>query len=222
MLSYLDCIIFPDRCEVIEVVPSQRYVYPIFKNASSSLHYQAIQSSWRIIFNEQIKKLSHIEVILRDPQQRLVSGFNTFIQHVLQDNPELDQTTVVWFAKNYLFLDRHYCPQFFWLINLARYLSPDTVLTFRHMDRVADITSLHRVPEGITPSTEDLAQQALSIPNIEMYQRLDQMLFAHVMDRDMTFDQVLHTLQQQDPTAYDWVVGRSQRILNSTYVLPQA
>jgi hypothetical protein len=196
-------------------------VYPIFKNASSSLHYQAIQSNWKIIFNEQIKKLSHIEVILRDPQQRLVSGFNTFVQHVLQDNPELDQATVVWFAKNYLFLDRHYCPQFFWLINLARYLSPDTVLTFRHMDSVADITTLYKLPEGITPSTEDLAQQALSMPNMEMYQRLDQMLFAHVMDRDMTFDQVLHTLQQQDPTAYDWVIGRSQRILNSTYALPQ-
>ena len=222
MLSYLDCIIFPDRCAVIEVVQAQRYVYPIFKNASSSLHYQAIQSNWRIIFNEQIKKLSNIEVILRDPQQRLVSGFNTFIQHVLQENPELDQNTVVWFAKNYLFLDLHYCPQFFWLINLARYLSPDTALTFRHMDCVADITSLHQVPEGITPSTEDLAQQALSIPNIEMYQRLDQILFDQCMDQSMTFGQVLNTLLQQDPTAYDWVVGRSQRILNSTYVLPQA
>ena len=221
MLSYLDCIIFPDRCEVIEVVPSQRYVYPIFKNASSSLHYQAIHSKWRIIINEQIKKLSHIEVILRDPQQRLMSGFNTFIQHVLQDNPELDQATVVWFAKNYLFLDRHYCPQFFWLTNLARYLSPDTVLTFRPMDSVAEITLLHKSPEGVTPITEDMAQQSLSIPNIEMYQRLDQVLFAHGMDQSMTFGQVLHTLQQQDPTAYDWVIGRSQRILNSTYALPQ-
>jgi hypothetical protein len=42
------------------------------------------------------------------------------------------------------------------------------------------------------------------------------------MDQSMTFGQVLNTLLQQDPTAYDWVVGRSQRILNSTYVLPQA
>jgi hypothetical protein len=222
MLSYLDCIIFPDRCDVIEVVPSQRYVYPIFKNASSSLHYEAIQSNWRIIINEQIKKLSHIEVILRDPQQRLVSGFNTFIQHVLQENPELDQNTVVWFAKNYLFLDRHYCPQFFWLINLARYLSPDTALTFQHMDCVADITSLHRLPEGITPSTEHLAQQALSIPNIEMYQRLDQVLFDQCMGQSMTFGQLLNVLRQQDPTAYDWVIGRSQHILNSTYALSQA
>jgi hypothetical protein len=221
MLSYLDCIIFPDRCDVIEVLPSQRYVYPIFKNASSSLHYQAIQSNWRIIINEQIKKLSHIEVILRDPQQRLVSGFNTFVQNVLQDNPELDQGTVVWFAKNYLFLDRHYCPQFFWLINLARYLSPDTVLTFQHMNSVADITALHKLPEGITPPTQEMQQHANSIPNIDMYQRLDQILFDQCLGQSMTFGQVLNTLHQQDPTAYDWVVGRSQQILNATYALPQ-
>jgi hypothetical protein len=220
MLSYLDCIIFPDRCDVIEVIPSQRYVYPIFKNASSSLHYQAIHSNWRIIINEQIKKLSHIEVILRDPQQRLVSGFNTFVQNVLHNNPELDQDTVVWFAKNYLFLDRHYCPQFFWLINLARYLSPDTVLTFRPMDSVADITSLHKLPEGITPPTQEMQQQANSIPNIEMYQRLDQILFDQCLGQSMTFGQVLNSLHQQDPTAYDWVVGRSQQILKATYALP--
>lgn len=221
MLSHLDCIIFPDRCDVIEVVPSQRYVYPIFKNASSSLHFEAIHSDWRIIINEQIRKLSHIEVVLRDPHDRLVSGLNTFVQRVLQDNSELDPNTVVWFAKNYLFLDRHYCPQFFWLINLARYLNPDTQLTFQHMDIVADITSLYLLPEGIEPVTEHIRQQADSIPNIEMYQRLDQILFDQCMERSMTWTDVLHTLQQQDPTAYDWVVGRSQRILNSTYALPK-
>jgi hypothetical protein len=37
MLSQLDHIIYPDRCEVYEIVPSQRYFYPIFKNGSSSI-----------------------------------------------------------------------------------------------------------------------------------------------------------------------------------------
>jgi hypothetical protein len=221
MLSYLDRIIFPDRCDVIEVVPSQRYVYPIFKNASSSLYYEAIQSNWRIIINEQIKKLNQIEIILRDPQQRLVSGFNTFVQHVLRDNPELDRHTVIWFAKKYLFLDRHYCPQFVWLVSLSRYLSANAVLTFRHMDSVADITLLHRLPEGITPATKEIQQQVDSIPNIEMYQRLDQVLFDQCMGQSMTFAHLLIILNQHDPIAYDWVIGRSQQILNSTYVLPQ-
>jgi len=33
MLSRLDDVIYPNRCEVIEIEPSQRYIYPIFKNA---------------------------------------------------------------------------------------------------------------------------------------------------------------------------------------------
>jgi len=221
MLSNLDCIIFPDRCEVIEVLPSQRYVFPIFKNASSSLHFQAIQSHWKIVFNEQIKKLDRIELFLREPDQRLVSGFNTFVQHTMRDCPELDQGTVKWFAKKYLFLDRHYCPQFFWLMSLSRFLSPDTELTFTHMNQVAKITPLHVVPEGIIPATAEIVKHAQSIPRIEMYQRLEQCFYDQCLDRSMTFAEILKTLQKQDPAAYDWVIGRSQRILNSIHALSQ-
>ena len=221
MLSYLDCIVFPDRCEVIEVVPSQRYVFPIFKNASSSLHFQAIASNWRIVLNEQIKKLNRIEIFLREPDQRLISGFNTYVQHVLRDNPELDRHTVIWFAKNYLFLDRHYCPQFFWLVSLSRFLSPSTVLTFQHMSRVAEITPLHVMPEGIKPATEEIVTHSETIPNIEMYQRLEQCFYDQCLDQSMTFAEILKVLHTQEPAAYDWVIGRSKRILNSTYVLSQ-
>jgi hypothetical protein len=219
MLSHLDCIIFPDRCEVIEVVPSQRYVYPIFKNASSSLYFQAKQSHSKIIINEQIKKLKNIEIILHNPRQRFVSGINTFTQHVMRDYPELDQKTVLWFAKKYLFLDRHYCPQFFWLINLFRYMSIDTVLTFKHMDDIKTYTQFHKKPPGILPVTEEIAQETYSLPNIEMYQRLDQLLFVDCMNQALTFEQVLSRLRKLDPTAYNWVIGRSQQILKPTYVL---
>ena len=58
MLSHLDRIIFPDRCEVIEVIPSQRYVYPIFKNGRSSLYITAEKNNWRIRLNDQIKKIN--------------------------------------------------------------------------------------------------------------------------------------------------------------------
>jgi hypothetical protein len=210
---------FPDRCEVIEVIPSQRYVYPIFKNASSSLYQQANQSKWKIKINAQIQKLNNIEIVLRNPQQRLISGFNTFVQHTIRDHPDLDLTTVIWFAKNYLFLDRHYCPQFFWLINLSRYISVDALLTFISMNDIANITEYHKLPPGVDPVTSEIIEQVYSIPNIEMYQRIDQALFDQCLGRSMTFDEVVNIIQQHDSVAYDWVIGRSQRILNPTYVL---
>jgi hypothetical protein len=220
MLSHLDRILFPDRCEVIEVIPSQRYVYPIFKNASSSLFFQAKKNKWKIKINDQIKKLPQIEVILRDPQQRLISGLNTYVQHMMRDNPALDQSTVLWFAKNYLYLNRHYCPQFFWLVNLARYLSPNTNLTFLSMDDIETITTVHKMPNGVIAATPEFTVQVQQIPNTEMYQRMDQVLVNQCSGQTMTFTQVLDTMHNQDPTAYDWVIGRAQRILNPTYVLP--
>jgi hypothetical protein len=218
MLSHLDCIIFPDRCEVIELEPSQRYVYPIFKNGQTSLYHFARRNNSKILVNEQIQKVTSIDVILRDPQQRLESGINTFIQMTMRDHPGLNVQTVSWFAKNYLFLNRHYAPQFLWLVNLARYMNSDAQINFLSMDQLDSITNVNRKPLGISPLTQELSDQLSDIPNNEMYNRIDQILI-NCIGQHLTFDQLLSCIKQQDPTAYDWVIGRSQRILNPTYVL---
>lgn len=221
MLSHLDSIIYPDRCEVIEIIPSQRYVYPIFKNGRSSLYHYAKVNHCRILLNSQIKKLESIDVILRDPQQRIESGINTFIQMTMRDHPGLDVDTVSWFAKNYLFLNRHYAPQFSWLVNLARYMNPDAKLNFLSMDQLDSIANTNRKPRDVAPITEELSKQLAHIPNNEMYDRVDRVLM-NCIGQSYKFAQVLSHIQQQDPVAYDLVIGRSQRILNPTYVLPQA
>jgi hypothetical protein len=211
MLSHLDCIIFPDRCEVIEVIPSQRYVYPIFKNGQSSLIDTARQLNWNIFLNEKIKKLSSIDVFVRDPVERLASGISSFVQIIARDQPELDSATVNWFAENYLYLNRHYAPQFSWLVNLARYTNSQCALNFLGMSDLKTVTDRHTQPFKKTNTITTL-------PNNEMYQRIDQILVDSV-GKSMTFEQLIQHIQQQDSHAYDWVIGRSQRILKPTYVL---
>jgi len=213
MLSYLDRIIFPDRCEVIEVVPSQRYVYPIFKNGSSSLYKQARKSNWAIKINEQIRRCHTIHVVLRDPQERLVSGINTFIQWTMRDHPELDVDTVSWFAQQYFYLDRHYATQFSWLINLARYIRPDTKLCFLSMTNLDQLTQLHELPKQLEPVSQDLKKQIMQSHNCQMYQRIDQVIFDHCVGKSMTFNELTLLIQDQDRAAYDFVVGYSQQIL---------
>jgi len=212
MLSHLDSIIFPDRCEVIEIIPSQRYVYPIFKNGQSSSLTATKQNNWNILLNEKIKKINSIDVFVRDPAERLASGMSSFIQTTVRDHPELDARTVNWFAENYLYLNRHYAPQFLWLVNLARYMNPDCVLNFLGMDDLKTVTDVHKLPfKKLTVNTQ--------IPNNEMYQRIDQILIDSI-GTSVTFAQLVKHIQQKDAHAYDWVIGRSQRILNPTYVLP--
>ena len=218
MLSHLDRIIFPDRCEVLEVVPSQRYVYVIFKNGHSSFNSFKITNPCRIIVNQQIQKLTNIDVIVRDPQDRLISGINTFIQHTVRDNPDLDPITVEWFALNYLCLNRHYASQFSWLLNLARYLNPDTSLNFLPISAVGDITGLDMKPIGIQQASKELIDQINLITNNEMYQRIDAVIFGCI-GQSMTFTQVLQYIKTVDSPAYEYVIGYAQQILNPTYAL---
>jgi len=218
MLSHLDRIIFPDRCEVIEVIPSQRYVYVIFKNGYSSFQTFKITNSRRIIVNQQIQKLTNIDVIVRDPQDRLISGINTYIQQTVRDNPDLDPITVEWFALNYLSLNRHYASQFSWLLNLARYSNPDTTLNFLPMSAVGDITGLDRKPLGIQQAPKELIDQINLTTNNKMYQRIDAVIFGCI-GQSMTFTQLLQHIKTVDSPAYEYVIGYAQQILNPTYVL---
>lgn len=214
MLSHLDRSIFPDRCEVIEVIPSQRYVYPIFKNGSTTLFWEARQLGWKIKFNEQIKKLKSIDVVLREPHERFVSGISTFVQHTIRDNPDLDLNTVIWFAKNYLFLNRHYCPQFLWLVNLAKYLGTDAQLNFIGMEDIKSITDSVTQPLGITAPDPTLISQVEDLPHNKMYQQIDNILFQDCIGKSMTFNEVIKYIQQADPVVYEYVVGHSRKILN--------
>jgi hypothetical protein len=217
MLSHLDRILFPDRCEVIEVIPSQRYVYPIFKNGSTNLFAAAKTNNWQIKINEQIKRLNNIDVVVRHPEERFISGVNSYVQLTVENNAALDPATVLWFAKNYLFLNKHYCPQFHWLFHLSRYTNSDTQLNFIGMDGIKSITDLFQ-QQNILPVTAEIRQQLLNLKNNEMYQRIDMAVF-NCIGQSMTFGQLIHYIKISDPSAYEYVIGHAQQILNPTYAL---
>ena len=217
MLSHLDRSLFPDRCEVIEVIPSQRYVYPIFKNGSSNIYITAQKKNWRIRFNEQIQRIDSIDVIIRNPQQRLISGINTFIESTIRDNPTLDTATVQWFALNYLYLNNHYCPQFMWLVNLSRFVNSNATLNFLAMSDLDSITdykgSLH-----FETIPDQLVAQVNQLSTTEMYQRIDSVVF-DAIGQSMTVGQLWKLVKDTDPDAYNYVVGYAQQLLKTTYVL---
>lgn len=218
MLSQLDNILFPDRCEVLELVPSQRYLYVIFKNGHSSLLVASKMHRWRKIINQQIKKLSQIDLVLRDPRSRFISGISTFVQTTLRENPQLDRDTVLWFAKNYLFLNRHYASQFSWIVNLGRFLAPDVQLDCHGMEYLKNITDLDLKPEGILPFDDKFTSDLGSVPDLEMFERID-LALSECIGHKLTFEQILQRTKRADPSAYDFVVGKSMRIIKPLYAV---
>jgi len=206
MLSRIDDIIFPDRCEVIELA-SQRYIYSIFKNGSSSINEYAQAQKCKILFNEQIRKLTDINMIIRNPQERFISGFNTYVYNTLRDNPQLDLDTIIYFAETYLFLNRHYAPQFSWLVNLTRYVDKNTTKLHLHgMDSLKEFTPLIISP----PEKKILSQEVVDRLNTnihnEMYLRIDNLLLS-LVGQAMTFNEIIKHLKEQDPKACEHVLS---------------
>ena len=199
MLSQLDNIIFPDRCDVLEIVPSQRYVYPIYKNGSSSLY----NSGFRLLDNDEIKNISVIDIYVRNPYDRFVTGVNTFLQH----NADLDRATALHFISNYLFLNRHFCPQFHWLVNLQRFT--DAKIRINSIDTLSDITSLK-----VNQSDDPLLDEYLSTQKLHFYLSIDKVLTEDLLDKTVPFKLIVQTIQHRYTEVYKEVVQRSMDLCN--------
>lgn len=201
MLSRIDDIIYPNRCEVIEFPDPQRFVYPIFKNGSSSLREYSRLQNYKILLNEQIKKPIIIDVILRDPTSRFISGINTFVYNTKQDNPNLDVDTIIYFAENYLFLNRHYAPQLSWLLNLNKYLHKNARLRFHDMSALKKFTPLTIIPPEKKLINEQIIERLKTNVHNKLYLQLDSLLL-QLVGSEMSYIDMMAYLHKQDPIAY--------------------
>lgn len=198
MLSRIDDILYPNRCEVIELA-SQRYFYPIYKNGSTSITEYARQQGFKSLLNQQLAKINSIEVVLRNPLERYLSGIKTFVHNTKRDNPQLDVNTILFFAENYLFLNRHYAPQLSWLINLNRYTNAKLQLV--GMESLSDYTPLNlSPPENMYFDSKVKERLSNNIHN-EMYLRLDNLLL-DLIGQELTFKEVLAYLESKDKIAF--------------------
>jgi hypothetical protein len=213
MLFELDNIVLSDSCEVIEIVASQHYVYPIFKNGSTSLRETQRVTKWRSIYNIDIESIqTPITVYLRNPRERFISGVNTFVQHCLRDYPELDTKTILHFVKHHLFLNQHYSPQFYWLINLARYSS--VPLVFEHLDSINQIVAVNDRTLMVPPSDSFLNSiKDFSWSQLELYFFLDQLLLDKI-GQPITFAQLITDIKNTHPDFYQLIFQKNIKFSN--------
>ena len=199
MLSQLDNIIFPDRCDVLEIVPSQRYVYPIYKNGSSSLY----NSGFRLMDHDELPNIPVVDIYVRNPYDRFVTGVNTFLQH----NETFDRATVLHFVNNYLFLNRHFCPQFYWLVNLQRFTRAK--IRINSIDTLSDITTLQ-----VNQSQDPLLDEILSTEKLHFYLSIDKVLTEDLLGKTVPFKLIAQTIRHRYPDVYKEVVQRSIDLCN--------
>jgi len=219
MLTNFDFELFPDDCEVVEIPPHNQWVFLIQKNGSSSLRKTARKKQYRIYRNREIEALDSIDVYVRDPKSRYVSGVNTFVQHLLRDHPTLDRDTCRWMATRYLFINRHYLPQFHWVLNVSRFLCPTCQIRlhlFKDIDQIVDIDDR----AGIIPASEIEIQQILdSSQNLDLWFFLDQILQDNV-GTQKSWPELLDCYKQHPSDVYDVLTSKFNSINKSLDVLP--
>ena len=198
MFSYIDPILFPDQLKVYELTPGQ-YAYPIFKNASSTI----AQVSIRNLNYFEIRELEIIDVYLRDPFERYVSGVQTYLRH----NSDFDRETALKFIEQFLFLNNHFSLQFHWIVNLARVT--DARIHFRHVDELASVT--HEVWNALTRD-QTLIDRFRHHTKLQYYLQLDKILYEELMGKTLTFRAIGRHIKSKHEYLYREIIERSREL----------
>ena len=199
MLSYLDPLLFPDDVLVIELT-KDRYVYPIYKNASSSL----FETAKNTLSTDSIKKLKYVEVFVREPFERYVSGVQTYLRH----NPHLDRATALSMIDEYLFLNRHFALQFHWIMNLIRF-NPGVWMTFRPMSELDSATDL---TWNALTRDQTLIDYFNDNRKLWFYLQLDKVLTEDFVGQSATMPMILAHIKVKYPGLYEETIERTQEL----------
>lgn len=129
MLTHWNKLLNTD-CVVLKI--KEHTVYPIFRVGYNTL----LSISDSKILNEQIGRCEHIDVMLRDPEERFVSGVNEYCR---QNSLDVDNACDM--IQQGKLHDRHFTPQFIWLLHLNRFYKG--LITLRTFDHITNLTSQH-------------------------------------------------------------------------------
>lgn len=193
MITGLDQELFPDDCEVVSVPPHNMHIYLIQKNGSSSIRDEAYINDYPLTRNRDLAGIDSVDIFLREPRERYFSGVNTYVHYLLRDHPELDLDTCIFFANRYRFLNRHYLPQWHWLLNLVRFVGRDCQL------KLHDISELYRITDFRTGSDiprYDISRYCVD-QSLDLWFLLDQVLLGY-RGESMTWNQ-LKSIYQSHP-----------------------
>ena len=199
MLSYIDPILFPDEILVVELT-RDRYVYPIFKNGSSGLFKKAKT----ILSPDAIRNLTHIEVFVREPFERYISGVQTYLRY----NPHLDRATALTMIDEFLFLNRHFTLQFHWLVNLQRF-TDDANIAFTSMTELDN--ALGETWNALTRD-QSLIDYFEENDKLHFYLQLDKILYKDFMGKTVKFRDIMVHIHTFYPVLYKEVIERSQEL----------
>jgi hypothetical protein len=173
-------------CEVIQF-KNHQIIYPIFKNGKTSLENYAIYNKLKIFKNKEISKFQEIVVFLRDPEERFISGVNTYLEYkkIQSIKEEEDELKKIEKLKIY---DRHFFPQYFWLFYLLKY--------FRGNIEIKSVKDLYQLipnrdsPDGIKKIT-NIRKNRIKKLNFQKYVEVDKKIIEKYTNKTIKLESII-------------------------------
>lgn len=108
-------------------------IYPIFRNGSISLK----SACDKVFTNNEISACDGIDILIRNPRDRFVSGINEYCR-----KNRIDVTEARQLAFEGRLVDRHFAPQYVWLLHLFRYYKGE--VNIKPFSEIKNYCSKHR------------------------------------------------------------------------------
>ena len=187
MLTHWNKILNTD-CTVIKL--HEQYIYPIFKNGSSKMFLRKrgkFFDNTDVLLNDEIGQVKELLVILRDPEERFITGVNKVA--------ELENITiedVMHRIKYCELIDRHFMPQFIWLLHLSKYFKGTVrIRPMSELDNIFDDKGVDEWPQ----------QDKKQVTPLENYTHIDKLMIEKYMDKDVELKTIIEDLIDVLPKA---------------------
>ena len=152
MLTHWNKLLNTD-CVVVDVGPHT--IYPIFRVGQSTL----MSVCDRKYDNKEIDYCNHVEIMIREPAERFLSGVNEYCR---QNKLDVEST---WKEINAGRIhDRHFTPQYVWLLHLYKFYKG--FVTIRPFEHISNITEVHM----------HKSESKIDVPVIESFVAVDRHL----------------------------------------------
>jgi len=139
-------------CSVVQM--KQNFIYPIMRVGSSSLRHSAD----RFIHNQEISRCDHINVLIRDPADRFISGLNEYCE-----SNDLSVDDAWHLVERGSLIDRHFAPQYIWLLHLYKFYKG--IITIKPFASLNEFTNVHKKKNTKAKTPVPLIKNFVEIDN---------------------------------------------------------
>ena len=201
MFTIIDRMLFPDFVKVVKA--NDKFVYPIFKNGSTTM---LKDNSFTLLTPSEVQDLEIVDVYIREPYERFVSGVMTYCNEY-----DLNCEQAAKIINRVYFIDNHFCPQLFWVLNLKRFTNAKI-----RINNISDLPESKNI--SLRNKNNDYSNvSALFDKNsdLKFYLELDCVLYENCMNKTVSIEEILHILQTNYTDLYNQTFGYTKEIVTN-------